>query len=130
MLANEIATYLAGQSLGTLGTDIFDVPFPHDAPDIALCVVERPGIFDDTFKRDASVLEEGEFQVISRGSREDVAGSRLKIDQVKDALRRLGPVSLSGTMYYDVRPSSPYFLRYDEEGRPMWAISCDCEKEE
>lgn len=131
MLANDIATRLSAVALGTLGTDLFDVPFPHDAPDVATCVVDRPGSYEGTFgaSLSAAAFEEGEFQVITRGSREAVTASRAAIEAVKTALHRLGPIALGGKTYYDIRTSTPYFLRYDEEGRPMWAITGTTEKE-
>lgn len=131
MLANDLATYLAAQGHGTLGTSIFDVPFPHDAPDVALCVVDRPGSYVGTFGASLSdaAFEDGEFQVISRGTRDAVGTSRTAIEAVKDSLHRLGPITINTRLYYDVRVSAPHFLRYDEEGRPMWALTGVTEKE-
>jgi hypothetical protein len=130
MLASEIAAYLAGQGLGTVDVDIFAVPFPHDAPDAALCVAERPGAYEGTFgvSLSAAAFEDGEFQILARGARDGVGASRTKIDLVRAKLHRLGPITLGATVYYDIRCSSPGFLRYDEEARPMWCINCVTEK--
>jgi hypothetical protein len=130
VLGSDIATYLAGQGLGTLDVDVFAVPFPMVAPDVALCVSERPGTYEGTFgaSLSAAAFEEGEFQVLARGARNGIGTSRTKIDTVKTKLHRLGPVTLGSTLYFDVRCSSPFFLRYDEEGRPMWCLNCVTEK--
>lgn len=131
MLGSEIAAYLVAQGLGTIDVDVFAVPFPFDAPDVVLCVAERAGGYEGAFGGSLSpaAFEDGEFQVLARGARDGVGASRTKIDMVRSKLHRLGPVTLGSTPYYDVRCSTPYFLRYDEEGRPMWALNCVTEKE-
>jgi hypothetical protein len=130
VLGSEIAAYLVAQGLGTLDVDVFAVPFPFDAPDVALCVAERAGNFEGTFgvSLSAAAFEDGDFQVISRGARDGIGASRTNIDLAKAKLHRLGPITLGSTPYYDIRCSSPFFLRYDEEGRPLWALNCVTEK--
>jgi len=130
VLDSDIATYLAAQALGTLDTDIFASPFPFDAPDAAVCVAERAGTAEGTFgaSLSAAAFDDAEFQVIARGARDAVGTSRTKIENVRAKLHRLGPVTLSGVTYYDIRCSTPFFLRSDEEGRPLWCINCQTEK--
>jgi hypothetical protein len=130
VLGSDIATYLAAQGLGTLDTDIFAAPFPFDAPDAALCIAERPGSAEGAFgaSLSSSAFDEGDFQVLARGTRDGVGASRTKIETVRTKLHRLGPVTLSGVVYFDIRCSTPFFLRYDDEGRPMWCIDCQTEK--
>lgn len=130
MLGSDIAAFLAAQGLGTVDTDVFAVPFPFDAPDVSVCVAERPGTYEGTFgpSLSAAAFEHGEFQVLTRGTRDGIGASRAKIDLVRTKLHRLGPVTLGSTVYFDIRCSSPFFLRYDEEGRPMWCVNCTTEK--
>lgn len=131
MLGPEIVAYLAAEGLGTVDVNLFAVPFPHDAPDVAVCVVEHEGRSIGTFgdSLSAEALQDAEFQVIVRGARDAAGTARTKADAIRDKLNRLGPVTLSGKRYLNVTASTSYWIRWDDEGRALWGIRCRTDKE-
>lgn len=127
MLEPEIVTYLAAEGFGTADTDLFAAPFPHDAPDAAVCITPLGGPSQETFGESlsAAAFDEPEFQVIVRGGRNAIGAARTKAQQIRNKLHRLGPVTLSGTLYHNVNAGLVNWLRYDEEGRPLYSIRCE-----
>lgn len=133
-LPAEIATYLAGAGLGlTLNTSVFDVPIPEKGPDAAVGILEAGGEsdlggFGESLS--ASEMERPRFVVAIRGSRDGGTAARALAEAVRKKLRRLGPATLSGTLYHDVacEPiAGPY---YDQNGRPRYVIACAAHKAE
>lgn len=133
-LPAELAAYLAGAGLGlTANVSVFDVPVPEKAQDIAVGVMETGGDSDlGGFGASLSPaeMERPQFQVAIRGERDGATAARAMAEAVRKALRRLGPATLSGTVYHDVQCepiAGPY---YDQNGRPRYVIACSAHKAE
>lgn len=138
MTSDELAVYLAGAGLGlTVGTNLFSSPFPASStipvPDLAVAVVDTGG--DESIgsfgaSLSAVDVERPEVMVFVRGGRDYVEAAKAKAYAVWKKLRRLGPLSLSGVLYYNVAASTPRLIGHDENKRPVYGIVCDVWKEE
>ena len=133
MLPDEIGTYLAGAGLGlTLGVNLYVLPFPETSPDAAVCLVEFDGRTVGTFgaSLSAAAVEEPSFKVIVRDGRDNGLQARQKADAVYKALRRLGPVTLSGVLYHNLKADLPQWLGYDENNRSRYHFDVQAWKAE
>jgi hypothetical protein len=132
MLGSEIATYLADLGFGVLDETMFVGPWPFDTTaDAVACVVEHGGRSQGTFGEEVgeAAFDEGEFQVLVRGGRNDALGARTRAQAMRDKLHRLGPVTLGSARYMDVRATLVYFVRWDENGRAIYSFRCETELE-
>jgi hypothetical protein len=134
VLPDEIGNYLAGASLGlTVGTNLFYVPIPDAAPDPAVGILETPGApsagaFGVSLS--APAFEYPRFVVIVRGGRDTVSTARTLAESIHKKLERLGPVTLAGTVYFDVRAAQPPFgPDYDKNERPVYRAVYEATKE-
>ena len=134
MLADEVATYLAAAGLGlTVGVDLFTLPWPATAPDLAVSLVESDaGPSEQHFGPSLSApqVERPGLTVMVRGGRDAAETARAKAHDTYKRLRRLGPVTLSGVLYHHVDAEPPQFLDFDDNGRPVFVFRCDVWKEE
>lgn len=134
MLADEIVIYLAGQSLGlTVGSTgtggIFSVPFPTEAGDSATCIIEyqgKPPIRAMGPALQQPIFEQARFQVVSRDVSDRAFECRSLQKSILNSLSHLA-VNLAGTtgavtVYgYVETLTPPFFLKYDESGRIVYA---------
>lgn len=126
MLGSEIALYLASAGIGlTAGSTVFDVPFPEASPDQAAYIDVFGGRNNDrTFgpSLQAPLGENVDFLVVVRGTREGAAAAEGLADSIYKKLDNLGPVTLSGVLYRDVRTTEgpPKFLGFDQNNRPLF----------
>ena len=125
MLPVEVANYLAAAGLGlTVGTNLFHVRLTDSAPDAAVGLAEMTGpgdagTFGDSLS--ASAFEQSRLVIIVRGSRDGASTARTLAGSVYDKLHRLGPTTLGGVTYYDVRAEQrPFGPDYDENERPIY----------
>lgn len=135
MVADEIAAYLAGAGLGLVaGTNLYSVPFPASAPDLSVAVIdddagpEPLGSFGPSLS--AVDVERPELLLLVRGARDDGEAAKAKAYAVYKALRRLGPVTLSGVVYHHVAARPPHFVAFDANNRPIYSFVCDIWKAE
>lgn len=134
MVVDEIAAYLAGAGLGlTLGTNLFTVPFPVTAPDQAVAIdvyASQPA--DRTFGPSLTqpLGEHPEFNVFVRDARENAQAAQTLAYQIFRKLDFLGPVTLSGIVYRDVRAvgGEPKFMAFDQNMRPIYTMTLVCDK--
>jgi hypothetical protein len=124
----EVGDYLASAGLGlTVGTNLRYVPLTDADPDPAVALLETPGEPDaGTFgaSLSASAFQLPRMLVIVRGSRNGASTARTLAKSVYDKLHRLGPVTLSGTTYYDVRAEQqPFGPDYDRNERPVYRFT-------
>lgn len=125
MVLKELATYLQGQGLGTMGTNLFYGFMPPD-PDICLVLYEYGGLpLEPDMGTPNPRIEYPLIQVVVRGSAdEDQDAPRLKIQQAVTALTKIGDQSLSGVQYLAVMAKqAPFFLKRDENFRFYFACN-------
>jgi hypothetical protein len=134
MLADEVATYLAG--IGELdllpGENLFSIPWPESAPDACVQVVEtgaeRPehsfgaSLTEPIYERDA-------LAVLVRDGPDLVEAARSKALAIHKTLEWLGDTNLSGVRYYLVRAEPPQWLDFDDNGRPVFHFACEVLKQ-
>lgn len=137
MLPDEISAYLAGQGIGvslvssTSASQIFNVPFTVEGPDAAACIIEYPGFPADRAMGAIGadpLLERPKFQVLVRDIADNAYSARLLAKQIYSKLMQFSGTltgSTGGTCFYAyLEPmQSPFFLRYDEAGRIVYAIN-------
>lgn len=121
----DLGTYGAAQGLGTLGTDIFLGDFP-DRPDALSALFEYTGAAP--LQLMSSQLSPGalsfpRIQVRTRAL--TYAAARAKAVDWQRKLHWLGPTTLSGTRYENIRAlqSEPFPLRVDANGRQEFAAN-------
>ncbi len=135
MLPLEVATYLVGAGLGlTLGTSLFDAPVPEDAQEAAAWIESYPlRASDRTFgpSLQAPVGEWVGFSVFVRDARENATVAENLANSIYKKLDGLGPVTLSGVLYRDVRATAgpPYPLGVDASNRPLYACHYQADKD-
>ena len=111
----DIATFLAAQGAGTVGTDIF-VGMEPSSPDFTVTVYDIGGIAPNPkFLRD-----EPQVQCKIRGNVNDYQNTWIKAQEVKDILLGAQPQTLNGTDYVlFVQIGEILSLGRDENNRPM-----------
>ena len=128
---DEVATYLAAQSVGTVGTDLFKESLPA-TPDACVMVRETGGASPDPgFGSTAARFERPALQIIARGAADDVTGPYDKAWLAWVALMAVNPTtSMSGTIYHQINPlQNPSLLEVDDNDRSLYAVNFLAEKE-
>lgn len=124
MMLDEIAAYLATQSVGTVGTNIFIGIIP-DSPDNCVALFEYGGSAPDLV---GTYVERPNLQVRVRNT--SYSTGRAKCASVITALHTLGETTLSGTRYLWVAAKqSPISLGVDAKERYEWSINFQVVKE-
>jgi len=137
VLGDEVATYLAGAgvglSLSSSGTVVFGVPFPPEAPNAAVCVIEYGGSAPvDAFgpSLSPSIFEQPRFQVLLRDTSDNLAACRALANSVYKVLRRYSGL-MGGINYAYVRALGPVaFLKFDENQRGYYYCEFEARKAE
>ncbi len=113
--SSDIATFLAAQGAGTIGTDIF-VGMEPSEPDATITVYDTGGIAPNPkFLRD-----EPQVQVRIRGAVNDYQNAWIKAQETKDILLGAQPQILNGTDYVlFVQIGEMIALGRDENNRPL-----------
>ena len=108
MLLDEIGTFLQTNSIGTLGTDLFE-GFMPDTPDACVAILEYPGSPGEyTFGgATGAILEKPRIQVMVRNTSFPAAQTKMAaIYALLDAVTRQ---TLSGTQYHRIQALQPHF---------------------
>jgi len=123
VMLKEIGTYLQGQGIGTLGTDIFLGLMP-DEPDNCIALFEYAGSPPDLHWN-------GEYPGLQvRVRNKSYAAARTKIGEVMDKLHGLHEQTLSGTRYLLVKArGSPEVLKRDNNNRVELFVNFEILKE-
>lgn len=126
----ELATYLADQGLGTVGTDLHMGWMPNE-PDVSGAVYEYGGErAEHGFGTPGVKFENPSVQVVFRGAPQDYEGPRAKAETAFLKLAEVQARELSGTRYLIVRPKqSPFEMKRDEAMRVYIACNFDVRKE-
>jgi hypothetical protein len=98
MMLSEIATYLAGQSIGTVDTDLF-VGFMPDSPESCVCLYEYAGKRPEWTHDKKKWMCPG-LQVVGRGS--VYATVRAKLQAIEDLLDGLTNTTIGSSFYRDI----------------------------
>jgi len=135
MVADEIAAYLAAAGLGLVaGTNLHSVPFPASAPDLSVAVIDDEAGAESLESFGPSLspvdVERPELLLLVRGPRDGGEAAKALAYAVYKALRRLGPVTLSGVLYHHVGARPPHFLAFDANNRPIYSFVCNVWKAE
>lgn len=123
MIEIDIITYLQSQSLGTIGTDLFETTLP-DSPDFATAV----RVYDADPTDLAWNGEYPKFQVIVR-SRSHADGSK-RIQEIYEKLHGVAEQLLNGKRYLLIQAiQPPFFLSFDKSGRRQYVANFKVIKE-
>jgi hypothetical protein len=125
----ELTAYLVAESVATaVGTDLFEDALPEDTPDTAMAVISTQGVASE--KEFGAVGIGREFpsiQFLSRSA--SYATARANCELAHVALGKVDAESLSSTFYEYARPSSPFLLKVDDSGRPIYALNSTLAKD-
>lgn len=124
---DEMAAYLEGHGVGTVGTDLFKGKRP-DNPDDIMVIYEYPGnvpeYVQDSFTPKA---ERPQLQFLARSK--DYETARLNAARMWSAVCGITNADLSGTRYRYVRPNgSPGLIGHDSDDRSLVAFNASVEK--
>lgn len=120
-VANEVATYLANQGLGTLGTDVFVGHQPKGSTyDNCITVYHTQGGQPDIYIPTA----EPSFQIIVRNKVYETGLS--KVNSIVDELhQKRNAYLVSGETYFMfiLLETEPYHIGMDEQERHEWTLN-------
>jgi hypothetical protein len=122
-MLTEIGAYLATESIGTVGTDIFLGLMP-DQPDSCVALFEYAGSPPDLHWN-------GKYPGLQvRVRNKSYAAARTKIGEVMEKLHRLHEQTLSGTRYLLIKArGSPEILKRDNNNRVELFVNFEIIKE-
>ena len=125
---DDVAAYLATNSIGTVGADLFTVKMPA-SPDVCVSLVERAGMAPDPM----TTIERPGFRVMCRNVDTDAGtlAAYSKAYAVKKLLHRAVGVTMGTTLYHRIDATgNPTFNGQDQRGRPIYEISFIATKED
>jgi hypothetical protein len=127
MILAELATYLTAQGITTT---IYRSPL-RETPNEAIALIATGGTAPIlTHTTPGITIERAGVQVLSRGEQWDNVLASTNAYAVFEVLTAIRNQTLSGVQYLAVTANqSPFFLREDESGRPIWAFNVLAEKE-
>lgn len=125
---DEIATYLAGKNVGTVGTDIFK-GFMPDQPDNMVVLFEYAGEpMELTMGEGDAIIERPGLQVRVRNK--SYSAARAKIESVVGALHGLANETLGGKRYLLISANqSPESIGLDANNRSELVVNFSVLKE-
>lgn len=125
-VTTELATYLQAESVGTVGTDIFEGQLPP-APDDCLAVIPYGGQASVYTLGQLPDWERPRVQVLVRNV--SFAGAEATALAAYNALAKVANALLSGVRYVEITPlQSPFLLRRDDSGRVEFAANYAVQK--
>ena len=132
-VAQTIADYLAAQSVGTVGTDIFfdQVPVESSLPvdEAAVTVIESGGL-DPEINADRKHFNPT-VQIIVTGTQESNTEAKAKVAEVVDLLTDPLNLTVGSTIYYcTAQVGGNNYLGYDENNRPEWSLNFQLRRRE
>ena len=125
----EVTAYLVAKSVATaVGTDLFEDALPEAAPDTAMAVILTQGIASEKEFGLAGIGREfPSIQFLSRSA--SYATARANCELAHVALGQVDAETLSSTFYENATPSSPFLLKVDASGRPIYALNSTLAKD-
>ena len=125
MVLDELAGYLADQSLGTLGTNLFLGRLPA-APDAAIALRQSGGL--PPLESFNSRVEAPRVQVLIRET--SYAACRFWAERLFQSFENIANTPLSGVQYLKCESdTSPAFLEQDNNGRYIFVLNLEVWKE-
>jgi len=108
-MLDEIATYLQGLSLGTIGSDLYKHRLGDaGVPAFATCLFQRPGRAGIvTMEALGVAYEQPDLGVLVRGGSQQYATVMQRAHDIHDALAEVSNQFLSGTWYVAIDPVAP-----------------------
>jgi hypothetical protein len=120
VLLDDIASYLATNGAGTVGTSLFKGYAP-ESPDACVSVYETQGLAPVrgmSPTAGAMLCERPSLQVVVRAGQYDYSAARLAANDIFRLLDGLGDVDINGVRYLWVAAKqSPFLMGRDESGR-------------
>lgn len=133
MFLDDIAAYLQGEGIGTIGTTLFKGSIPEDAPlvavhDALVALMETPGLpSSHVHTRAQASFEQPTLQVVIRGAPYGYPAARQKAQDAFEALDGVANVVLgTGAYLWILALQSPFWLRTDELQRPYFVFNVRC----
>ena len=125
----EITAYLVAEEVASaVGTDLFEDALPEATPDTAMAVILVQGIASDKdFGSTGIGREFPNIQFLSRAASYTTA--RENCEKAHVAFGKVDAETLSSTFYEYAKPSSPFLLKVDDSGRPVYALNSTFAKE-
>ncbi len=121
-LIDDVATYLQANSIGTLGTNLFEGYMPPN-PDASVAVIETAGL-----KPDIDLpLRDPSFQILIRSTEYDLG--RAVADSIRVLLHNKYNLQLvaSGIYFYRINlVTEGGLLGLDENGRNLFSLNFQC----
>ena len=127
-LLNDVKTYVAANAPDT-GTIMRD--FMPASPDAVMVLYETGGLAPDLgFGVEGVDWENAGVQMVVRVAKNAHDTGRTRIEAAYRALAKVQADSLSGTLYYLIRPQQqPFLMSRDENERILFACNFLCWKE-
>ena len=116
MLTTDIAQYLAGDGLGTYGTDVVDTEFPEDlnAGLLVRDYAAGPGTYEHD--QNTPVITPARVQIVARDT--NVESAYTLAETAYGSLHGIKRTTLNGTSYGTAQAlQRPFWLRRDDSGR-------------
>jgi hypothetical protein len=129
-VAKDIADYLAAQSVGTVGTDIFYDQMTTDPVTVAHITVIESGGLDPEINADRKHFNPT-IQIIVTGTQESNTDAKAKVAAVMDLLTNQLSLTVDDTTYHgSTQIGGNNFLGYDENNRPEWSLNFGLKRRE
>lgn len=125
-LIEEVGTFLDSQSTRfALGTNLY-LNYLPDEPNTAAAIFETPGGAPNyVFEGDLPAWENARVQVVCRSTSSTRARANMQDAWVQ--LQEVANETLSSRSWMRISAAqSPFLLRRDERGRPVFAANFDC----
>ncbi len=122
MMLPDVAAYLQGRGVATVGTNMFLGSMP---PSPAVCVALREaGGAPAEWTHQGVAWERPVIQVIVRHT--SYSAGRALIEQAYQSLLALKNTTIGGIRYYNAEPMSPpSMLEFDENDRPILVVNVE-----
>ena len=129
-VSDELAAYLAGKGLGTLGTNLFYDNMP-ETPNVCGCVYQTGGTSPQGgFSTPGIKHERPGVQIRFRGEPYDSDSPKTKAMSAYEYLMQVQGTQVGGVTYLMVIPNqAPFVLEKDGNNRITWAFNAVAEKE-
>lgn len=133
MTLPDLTTYLATQGIGTQATTLFYGVMP-DTPDACAALFEYGGHSEPALGGTTINIEWPLIQAVTRGTRQDYDGPRLKAQQIVIAFARIGGVVYApgGVGYKAVMAKNggvPKWFKQDENFRHYFSVNFEVMKD-
>jgi hypothetical protein len=133
MLLDEVAIYLQGAGMGTVGVSLYKGAVPLDGPglpvqDAIIVLIPVPGLPPvHIHNQVACAYEQPVLQILTRGAPYDFEETALRAHAVFATLDGLSNLTIGQGQYLWISAmQSPFSLPYDSSNRPIIVFNVRC----